>query len=161
MSLLVTWQKMSRNPVNADRWAQFKSNKRGYWSLWIFSILFLLSLVAELWINDKPIMVSYQQNWYFPIIEDVTENQLGGDFDIVTDYRDPYMVDQIEKEGWILWPLVPFYYDSINFELAQAAPSAPDNINYLGTDDQGRDLLARLVYGFRISVFFALSLTFV
>ncbi|MCP5077062.1 MAG: ABC transporter permease [Psychromonas sp.] len=124
-------------------------------------MLFLLSLVAELWINDKPIMVSYQQNWYFPIIEDVTENRLGGDFDIVTDYRDPYMVEQIEKEGWILWPLVPFYYDSINFELTQAAPSAPDNINYLGTDDQGRDLLARLVYGFRISVFFALSLTFV
>jgi len=161
MSLLLSWQRMRRNPVNADRWAQFKSNRRGYWSLWIFSILFLLSLVAELWINDKPIMVSYQQNWYFPIVEDITEDRLGGDFDIITDYRDPYMVEQIEKEGWILWPLVPFYYDSINFELTQSAPSAPDSINYLGTDDQGRDLLARLVYGFRISVLFALSLTLV
>ena len=161
MALLLTWQKMRRNPVNADRWMQFKNNRRGYWSLWIFSILFLLSLVAELWINDKPIMVSYQQNWYFPIVQDITEDKLGGDFDIITDYRDPYMVKQIEKEGWIIWPLVPFYYDSINFELTQSAPSPPDNINYLGTDDQGRDLLARLVYGFRISVLFALTLTFV
>jgi microcin C transport system permease protein len=161
MALLLTWQKMRRNPVNADRWMQFKSNRRGYWSLWIFSILFLLSLLAELWINDKPIMVSYQDNWYFPIVEDITEDKLGGDFDIITDYRDPYMVKQIEKEGWIIWPLVPFYYDSINFELTEAAPSPPDNINYLGTDDQGRDLLARLVYGFRISVLFALTLTLV
>ena len=152
---------MRRNPVNGDRWAQFKNNRRGYWSLWIFSILFLLSLMAELWINDKPIMVSYQQNWYFPIVQDITEDKLGGDFDIITDYRDPYMVKQIEKDGWIIWPLVPFYYDSINFELSQSAPSPPDNINYLGTDDQGRDLLARLVYGFRISVLFALTLTFV
>ena len=127
---------MRRNPVNADRWMQFKINRRGYWSLWIFSILFLLSLLAELWINDKPIMVSYQDNWYFPIVEDITEDKLGGDFDIITDYRDPYMVKQIEKEGWIIWPLVPFYYDSINFELTEAAPSPPDNINYLGTDDQ-------------------------
>jgi len=161
MALLLTWQKIRRNPVNTERWAQFKNNKRGYWSLWIFSILFLLSLVAELWINDKPVMVSYQQNWYFPIVQDITEDKLGGDFDIVTDYRDPYMVQQIEKDGWIIWPIVPFYYDSINFELTQAAPSAPDSINYLGTDDQGRDLLARLVYGFRISVLFALTLTLV
>ena len=161
MALLLTWQKMRRNPVNADRWKQFKNNKRGYWSLWIFSTLFLLSLVAELWINDKPVMVSYQQNWYFPIVQDITEDKLGGDFDIITDYRDPYMVQQIEKDGWILWPVVPFYYDSINFELTQSAPSPPDNINYLGTDDQGRDLLARLVYGFRISVLFALTLTLV
>lgn len=161
MSLLLTWQKIRRNPVNATRWSQFKANKRGYWSLWIFSLIFLLSLIAELWINDKPIMVSYQQNWYFPIIEDITEDRLGGDFDIITDYRDPYMIEQIQKEGWILWPLVPFYFDSINFELTQAAPSPPDSINYLGTDDQGRDLLARLVYGFRISVLFALTLTII
>lgn len=161
MSLQLTWQKMRSNPVNKDRWSQFKSNKRGYWSLWIFCFLFISSLFAELWINDKPIMVSYQQQWYFPVVEDITENRLGGDFDINTDYRDPYMIKQIEKEGWILWPLVPFYYDSINFDLTESAPSAPNKINYLGTDDQGRDLLARLVYGFRISVLFALVLTFV
>ena len=161
MSLVVSWLKIKNNPVNADRWAQFKNNKRGYWSLWIFLSLFLLSLLAELWINDKPVMVSYQQHWYFPIIEDIPENQLGGDFDITTDYSDPYMVEQIKKQGWIIWPLVPFYYDSINFELTEPAPSAPDSINYLGTDDQGRDVLARLVYGFRISVVFALVLTFV
>jgi microcin C transport system permease protein len=161
MSLLITLQKIRRNPVNSTRWQQFKNNKRGYWSLWIFSGLFLLSLIAEVWVNDKPIMVSYQQHWYFPIVEDITENKLGGDFDIVTDYRDPYMVEQIQKDGWIIWPLVPFYYDSINYELTQAAPSPPDKINYLGTDDQGRDLLARLVYGFRISVLFALTLTLV
>lgn len=159
MSLLAIKQKMKRNPVNADRWAKFKSNKRGYYSLWIFSILFLLSLFAELWINDKPVMVSYQNHWYFPIVQDIPENQLGGDFDIITDYSDPYMVKQIEKNGWILWPLVPFYYDTINLELTQSAPSPPDGVNYLGTDDQGRDVLARLVYGFRISVFFALTLT--
>ena len=160
MSLVTTWLKIKNNPVNTNRWAQFKNNKRGYWSLWIFLILFSLSLVAELWINDKPIMVSYQQKWYFPIVEDVPETQLGGDFDITTDYSDPYMIEQIEKDGWILWPLVPFYYDSINFELTEPAPSPPSNINYLGTDDQGRDLLARLVYGFRISTLFALTLTF-
>jgi len=160
MSLVTTWLKIKNNPVNINRWAQFKNNKRGYWSLWIFLVLFSLSLVAELWINDKPIMVSYQQKWYFPIVEDVPETQLGGDFDITTDYSDPYMIDQIEKDGWILWPLVPFYYDSINFELTEPAPSPPSNINYLGTDDQGRDLLARLVYGFRISTLFALTLTF-
>lgn len=160
MSLIAAWQNIRNNPINGDRWVQFKNNKRGYWSLWIFIILFVLSLLGELWINDKPIMVSYQQHWYFPIVEDIPENQLGGDFDISTDYRDPYMVAQIERQGWIIWPLVPFYFDTINFELTEAAPSAPNNINYLGTDDQGRDVLARLVYGFRISVLFALSLTF-
>jgi microcin C transport system permease protein len=161
MSLITTWQRIKKNPINTDRWTRFKNNKRGYWSLWIFTGLFLLSLFAELWINDKPIMLSYQQHWYFPIVEDIPENQLGGDFDITTDYSDPYMIEQIEKEGWIIWPLVPFYYDTINFELTQSAPSPPDAINYLGTDDQGRDLLARLVYGFRISVLFALALTFI
>ncbi len=161
MSLIGTLQEMRNNPVNADRWLRFKRNKRGYWSLWLFLLLFLASLLGELWINDKPIMVSYQQEWYFPIIEDVPENQLGGDFDITTDFSDPYMVKQIEKQGWIIWPLIPFYFDSINFELTEPAPSAPNDINYLGTDDQGRDVLARLVYGFRISVVFALTLTLV
>jgi len=161
MSLVRTWQNMRNNPINRNRWSQFKKNRRGYWSLWIFMVLFLLSLVAELWVNDKPIMVSYQQHWYFPIVQDIPENHLGGDFDISTDYRDPYMIGQIEKEGWIIWPLVPFYFDSINFELSEPAPSPPSEINYLGTDDQGRDLLARLVYGFRISVVFALALTFI
>ncbi|MFT7052774.1 MAG: microcin C transport system permease protein [Psychromonas sp.] len=161
MSLLNTWREMRSNPVNADRWLQFKNNKRGYWSLWIFIILFSASLLGELWINDKPIMVSYQQHWYFPLVEDIPENELGGDFDITTDFSDPYMVDQINKAGWIIWPLIPFYFDSINFELTEPAPSPPSDINYLGTDDQGRDVLARLVYGFRISVFFALALTLV
>jgi microcin C transport system permease protein len=161
MSLLNTWQEMRRNPVNADRWLQFKNNKRGYWSLWILLILFSASLLGELWINDKPIMVSYQQHWYFPLVEDIPENQLGGDFDITTDFSDPYMVTQIRKAGWIIWPLIPFYFDSINFELTEPAPSPPSDINYLGTDDQGRDVLARLVYGFRISVVFALALTLV
>lgn len=161
MSLLNTWQEMRNNPVNRDRWLQFKNNKRGYWSLWIFIILFSASLLGELWINDKPIMVSYQQHWYFPLIENIPENKLGGDFDITTDFSDPYMVAQIRKAGWIIWPVIPFYFDSINFELTEPAPSPPSDINYLGTDDQGRDVLARLVYGFRISVVFALALTLV
>jgi microcin C transport system permease protein len=161
MSLLLTWQRMKKNPSNLQRWEQFKANKRGYYSLWIFSFLFFLSLIGEVWVNDKPIMVSYQSHWYFPIVQDVPEITLGGDFDITTDYRDPYMVDQINKQGWMIWPLIPFYYDSINYELTNAAPSSPDAINWLGTDDQGRDVVARLVYGFRISVIFALSLTLV
>jgi len=159
MSLLITWQRIKKNPSNHQRWAQFKANKRGYYSLWIFSVLFILSLFAEVWVNDKPIMVSYQSNWYFPIVQDVPEYLLGGDFDITTDYRDPYMANKINQEGWMIWPLIPFYYDSINYELASAAPSAPDSLNWLGTDDQGRDVVARLIYGFRISVIFALSLT--
>ncbi len=161
MSLLLAWQRIKKNPSNHQRWAQFKANKRGYYSLWIFSFLFLLSLVAEVWVNDKPIMVSYQSNWYFPIVQDIPEQDLGGDFDISTDYRDPYMVQQINKEGWMIWPLIPFYYYSSNYELTSAAPSEPDALNWLGTDDQGRDVVARLVYGFRISVIFALSLTLV
>ena len=161
MFLIRTLQDMRNNPANASRWLRFKNNKRGYWSLWLFLFLFIVSLLAELWINDKPLILSYQQTWYFPIVEDVPENQLGGDFDITTDYSDPYMVMQIEKKGWIIWPLVPFYFDSINFDLTEPAPSPPSDINYLGTDDQGRDVLARLVYGFRISVIFALTLTLV
>lgn len=160
MSLMSIKQKIMRNPVSADRWAKFKGNRRGFYSLWIFLFLFALSLVAELWINDKPVMLSYQGSWYFPIVQDIPENKLGGDFDITTDYSDPYMVQQIEKDGWIIWPLVPFYYDTINLELTQSAPSPPDGVNILGSDDQGRDVLARLVYGFRISVLFALTLTF-
>jgi len=161
MSLLLTWQRIKKNPSNHQRWAQFKANKRGYYSLWIFSCLFFLSLIAEVWVNDKPIMVSYQSHWYFPIVQDIPEQSLGGDFDISTDYRDPYMVQQINKEGWMIWPLIPFYYDSINYELTNAAPSAPDSLNWLGTDDQGRDVVARLIYGFRISVIFALTLTII
>ena len=129
MYLLETLGNIRNNPANVSRWLQFKKNKRGYWSLWIFTILFLMSLVAELWINNKPIMVSYQFNWYFPIVENIPENQLGGDFDITTDFSDPYMIEQIEKNGWILKPLVPFHFDSINFQLTEAAPSPPSNIN--------------------------------
>jgi microcin C transport system permease protein len=161
MYLSETWSNIRNNPVNVSRWLQFKKNKRGYWSLWLFTVLFALSLVAELWINDKPIMVSYESNWYFPIVENIPEKKLGGDFDITTDFTDPYMIQQIQKKGWILQPLVPFRFDSINFQLTEAAPSPPSNINYLGTDDQGRDLLARLVYGFRTSVLFSLTLTII
>ena len=108
MSLIITWQNMRNNPVNSERWAQFKNNRRGYWSLWIFITLFVLSLLGELWVNDKPVMLSYQQHWYFPIVQDIPENQLGGDFDISTDYRDPYMVEQIEKlRSKLKPPLIP------------------------------------------------------
>ena len=161
MSLLLSYKKISSNPLNKARWETFKGNKRGYFSLWIFTVLFALSLVGELWINDKPIFVSYQNSWYFPVFEDVSENKLGGDFDIITDYKDPYMIKQIENDGFMIWPLVSFYYDTINYTLDTPAPSRPTILNHLGTDDQGRDLLARLVYGFRISVLFALTLTLV
>lgn len=148
-----------QHPMNQRRWQQFKRNKRGYWSLWIFSILFVVSLFAELIANDKPILVSYQGQWYSPVWVDYPETTFGGDFDTWTDYQDPLIADNINQNGWMLWPPIPFKYDSINYLLSEPSPSKPTSENVLGTDDQGRDVLARLIYGFRISVLFALVLT--
>ncbi|MCE2569915.1 ABC transporter permease [Motilimonas eburnea] len=153
------WQTFKTNPINQRRWQQFRANKRGYYSLWLFVVLFVISLFAELIANDKPILVSYQQSWYMPIFSAHPETTFGGDFDTWTDFSDPYIQDQINRQGWMIWPLIPFSYDSINYALTEPAPSAPNQVNWLGTDDQGRDVLARLIYGFRISVLFALVLT--
>jgi microcin C transport system permease protein len=151
---------MKLNPINQRRLAAFKSNKRALWSSIIFMAIFLLSLAAEFIANDKPVLISYENALFFPVIISYPETTFGGDFDTETDYKDPYMIGIIESKGWIIWPPVPYSFDTHISGLDTPAPSAPTTQNWLGTDDQARDVLARVIYGFRISVLFALALTF-
>lgn len=148
-------------PLNERRWHNFKNNKRGFWSLWIFLILFVLSLGAELIANDKPLLVSYQGDLYTPFLVSYPETTFGGFFETEAEYRDPEVQQLIEEEGngWIVWPLVRYSFDTINYNLTVPTPAPPSGENWLGTDDQGRDVVARLIYGFRISVLFGLILT--
>ncbi|NOI84072.1 ABC transporter permease [Vibrio sp. 99K-1] len=152
---------MFNNPLAQARWLRFKANKRGFISLWIFTILFGLSLFAEIIANDKPLLVSYDNQWFVPVINEYAETEFGGEFETEADYKDPYVIDLIEESGYIVWPIIPFSYDTINFDIAGAVPSEPDSVNWLGTDDKGRDVLARIIYGFRISVLFGFVLTIV
>jgi microcin C transport system permease protein len=152
---------MTLSPLNARRLQNFRANRRGRWSLWLFAVLFVASLFAELIANDKPIVVSFAGDVYFPVFEVVPEITFGGFLETEAEYKDPEVRELIEEQGWIVWPLVPFSYDSINFELSVPAPAPPSAVNWLGTDDQGRDVLARLIYGFRISVLFGLTLTLI
>jgi microcin C transport system permease protein len=152
-------QVMTRS-LNQRRWKNFCANRRGYWALWIFLALFGLSLCAELIANDKPILVQYNGDLYAPVAFNYSETEFGGDFATEADYRDPYVSDLIEASGgWIIWPPLRYSYDTINLSLSVPAPAPPSRENLLGTDDQGRDVLARLIYGFRISVLFGLILT--
>jgi microcin C transport system permease protein len=146
-------------PLTRRRLANFRANRRGFWSLWIFLLIFVLSLFAEFIANDRPLLVSYQGQFYVPVLIDYPETAFGGEFPTEADYRDPYVQQRITEHGWIVWPLIPFSYKTINYALPQPAPSPPDAVDWLGTDDQGRDVLARLIYGFRISVLFGLVLT--
>ncbi len=148
-----------KNPLNERRWRNFKANRRGWWSLWIFLLLFGLSLGAELLANDKPILISYKGEYYCPLLKTYPETVFGGDFPTATDYRDPYVAELIAPNGWMLWPPIRFSYNTFNRRLNQPAPSPPSRDNWMGTDDQGRDVAARLIYGFRISVLFGLVLT--
>ena len=151
---------MEMSPITARRWRNFRNNKRGFWSLWIFLVLFVLSLGAELIANDSPLLVRYDGGFYFPVLKAYPETTFGGDFETEAKYRDPFVQELIkEKDGWLVWPLIPFSYRTINYDLGRPAPSPPSAVNWLGTDDQGRDVLARLIYGFRISVLFGLVLT--
>ena len=169
-------------PINRRRWDNFRANGRGFWSLWIFLAIFVLSLFAEVISNDQPLLVRYKGEFLFPVLKDYPESKFGG-FLPKTDYRDPHNQDEILKHGWIVWPPVRYTYNTINLELPQPAPSPPSwllstqkrctaykggvnnvnctiwNWNWLGTDDQGRDVVARMIYGFRISVLFGLLLT--
>src|SRR5690606_30138960 len=147
------------NPINQRRWQQFKSNRRGWWSLWIFLALFVLSLGAEFIANERHIVVRYDGEWYFPVVRHYPETTFGGDFPTEADYRDPYVQNLIEQRGWMLWPPIRYHYSSINYDLEVPSPAPPSAENPLGTDDQARDVLARLIYGFRISVLFGLALT--
>ena len=141
-------------------WLRFKSNRRGYISLWLFGILFLLSLISEVLFNDKPLLVNYQGEYYFPFIVSYPETTFGGDFETETDYVDEFVREQISNDvNWVIDPPVRFSYNTINFLSEAANPAAPSSDNLLGTDDRGRDVLARLVYGFRLSVLFAFALT--
>ena len=170
------------SPLNRRRWQNFKANRRGYWSLWIFLVLFVLSLFSEFIANDRPILASYKGEILVPVLVDYPEEKFGG-FLAVTDYRDRVIQDEIEANGWMLWPPIRYSYRTVNNEIPEAAPAKPSwlydnetrcgryqqgaadpnctpgNWNWLGTDDQARDVLARIIYGFRISVLFGLILT--
>jgi len=170
------------SPLNQRRWANFKANRRGYWSLWIFLFLFVASLFAEFIANDKPIIASYKGEILFPVLVAYPEEKFGG-FYAVADYRDPVIRDEIEANGWMIWPPIRYSYRTVNNAVPQAAPAKPSwrydaatrcgqypqgaadsdcivgNWNWLGTDDQARDVLARVIYGFRVSVLFGLTLT--
>jgi len=127
--------------------------------LWIFLAVFVVTLFAEFIANDRPIVVRFDGAWYLPVFTDYPETTFGGEFPTAADYRDPAVQELISAKGWMIWPLVPFSYGTINYNLPSPAPSPPSGVNWLGTDDQGRDVLARLIYGLRISVLFGLTLT--
>jgi microcin C transport system permease protein len=184
-----SWRSFALSPINRRRWANFKANRRGYWSLWVFLAIFAVSLGAEFIANDKPILLRYRGETLFPIFVDYPESKFGG-FLAVTDYKDPVILDEIEQNGWILWPPIRYSYSSINKDYprikgpegrclgfpapppwatnAELCDAPPDQIarfkelgnrNWLGTDDQGRDVVARVIYGFRLSIVFGLLLT--
>ncbi len=148
------------NPITQRRLDNFKANRRGYYSLWIFVFLFLFTLFAEFISNDKPLLVYYDGSIYTPVFNTYTETEFGGDFETEADYRDSYIQELINEQGWMIWPLIRYSYRTINYDLPVPAPAPPSSENWLGTDDQGRDVAARLIYGFRISILFALTLTF-
>ncbi len=167
-------------PMNQRRWNIFKSNKRGYYSLWLFMILFILSLFAEFIANDKPYLIKYDGGYYFPVLKSYAETDFGGEFESEADYRDPVLNCLIRTngspecenddktqtttsgaQGWMAWPPIRYSYDTINLNLPVPAPAPPSAENLLGTDDQGRDVVARMIYGFRISILFGLILTIV
>ncbi|MBY0407104.1 MAG: ABC transporter permease [Rickettsiales bacterium] len=150
---------MKLSPIGLRRWQIFKANRRGWWSLWIFLFLFFASLFVEVIANDKPIMLSYQGKLYFPVFSFYSEKDFGGDFETEAAYREAFIADRINAEGWMVWPPIRYSHSTINYNLGRPAPSPPSSENLLGTDDQGRDVLARLIYGFRISVLFGLMLT--
>jgi microcin C transport system permease protein len=155
------WFGISLTPLTRRRLAKFRANRRGYGSLWLFLTLFFISLFAEFIANDKPLLISYAGAFYFPILKGYPETDFGGLFPSTANYRDPYLEQLINAKGWMLWPPIRFSYDTVNYDLPVPAPAPPSAVNWLGTDDQGRDVLARLLYGFRVSVLFGLLLTLV
>ncbi|MBN9370992.1 MAG: peptide ABC transporter permease [Hydrogenophaga sp. SCN 70-13] len=153
---------MPRASIGPGRraWQRFRRNRLGYWSLLVFCALVVASLFAEVLSNDRPLVVRYEGKTYFPIVQDLPETVFGGDFQTATDYLDPFIREQITRDGnWALYAPNPYGSQTINYFAEQPNPSGPSAANWLGTDDRGRDLLAQLIYGFRVSVLFALALT--
>jgi microcin C transport system permease protein len=148
--------------LNQKRWLKFKKNKRGYYSFWVFTVFFTLSLLSEFIANDKPLVISYDNQFYYPVFVDYNEIDFGGDLAISADYKDPYIQELIqEKQGWLLWPLIPYSFDTIIYDLPSPAPTPPDSKNWLGTDDKARDVVAGILYGFRVSVLFGFAVTII
>ena len=153
---------MTLSPVTRRRIAIFRANRRGYWSFWIFAVLFGLSIFAEFIANDRPLLIRYDGHWYVPVLQDYSEDAFGPDFlPTEADYTDPELSKSIKAKGWMLWPMVPFSYTTSVKDLNVPSPSPPSWRNWLGTDDQARDVLARVIYGFRLSVLFGFTLTVV
>ena len=151
---------MALTPLTRRRLANFKANRRGYYSMWVFLALFVASLFAEFIANDKPIVLYLNGEFFFPAYEFVTEAELGGELPIEADYADPYIRDLIEKGGgWAINPLIPYSYDTIDLYIDSSAPAHPSGQHWLGTDDSAKDTLGRLIYGFRLSVLFGITLT--
>ena len=174
---------LKMSPLNRRRWQNFKANRRGHLSFWVFLVLFIVTLFAEFIANDRPYFISYEGRWYFPVFVTYSETTFGGDFETAADYRDPYLQKLIaEKSGFMVWPPIRYSYNTHNLDLPTPAPSPPTwmlteaqckqvierkglkscsdlEYNWFGTDDQGRDVLTRIIYGFRISVLFGLILT--
>lgn len=150
---------MALSAVHRQRWQRFCHNRRGYWSLWLFLLIFLLSLAAELLANEKPLLVRYQQRWYVPLLVDYSEQDYGGVFATAADYQDPWLKQRIAQQGWALWAPIRFSDSTINFATRSPFPSPPSAQNWLGTDASGGDVLARLLYGTRVSLLFGLLLT--
>ena len=146
-------------PLTRRRLHNFRANKRGFWSLWIFLAIFFLSLFAEFIANDKPFIVWYDGGLFMPILNAYPETTFGGTFETEADYKDPVVQELINTRGWMIWPIVRYNHRTVAWDLPQPAPSPPSAEHWLGTDDQARDVVARLVYGFRISVLFGLALT--
>ncbi len=147
------------SPLTRRRLRNFRANRRGFWSLWIFLGLFLGSLGAEFIANDKPMLIVYDGAVYTPIFKAYPETAFGGSFETEADYRDPFVAESIEARGWMIWPPVRYNHRTVAWDLPRPAPSPPDATHWLGTDDQARDVVARLIYGFRISILFGLTLT--
>jgi microcin C transport system permease protein len=185
LAVLPELRPLGMSPLNRRRWQNFKANRRGYVALWIFLVVFVVTLFAEFIANDRPYFISYDGRWYFPVFVTYPETTFGGDFETAADYRDPYLQKLInDKGGFMIWPPIRYSYNTHNLDLPTPAPSPPTwmltqaeckhvierkdlkscsdlEYNWLGTDDQGRDVLTRIIYGFRISVLFGLTLTIV
>lgn len=146
--------------LSERRWQQFRANRRAFQSLFLLIGIMILALLAPVIANDKPIIMRYQGQMYLPLVEVVRDDQLGGSLPTEADYHDGYTKQHISQNGWMVMPLIPWSYDTIDYGAQNVFPAAPDKRHWLGTDDQGRDILARLLYGLRLSLLFGISLTF-